>query len=100
MYTANKIPVQIFYIGNLSWINAVFNQLCFFKIKCWFIFGIISIELGIRFLEDYLKGDCYFKVNYPEHNLDRARTQLNLAVSIIENIDVYKKITDEVIKGQ
>lgn len=61
---------------------------------------ILSIECGIRFLEDYLKGDVYFHTKYPEHNLDRARTQLNLASSIIENIDEYQKITDEVIKGQ
>ena len=61
---------------------------------------LLSIECGIRFLEDYLKGDVYFHTKYSEHNLDRARTQLNLAASIIENIDAYKKITDEVIQGQ
>lgn len=61
---------------------------------------IIATELGMRFLEDYLKGDVYFHTKYPEHNLDRARTQLNLATSIIENIDKYIKITNEVIGGQ
>ena len=59
---------------------------------------VLAIELVMRFLEDYLRGDVYFGTNYPEHNLDRARTQLNLATSIIENIADYQKITDKVIK--
>ena len=59
---------------------------------------LLTIECGIRFLEDYLKGDVYFHIKYPEHNLVRARTQLNLASSIIENIDEYKQITCKVIK--
>lgn len=59
---------------------------------------LLSMECGIRFLEDYLKGDVYFHTNYENHNLDRARTQINLACSIIENIDKYKEITEKVIK--
>lgn len=61
---------------------------------------ILTIECGIRFLEDYLRGDVYFRTKYPEHNLVRARTQLNLASSIIEHIEDYKKITTEVIQGK
>lgn len=26
----------------------------------------------MRFLTDYLSGDTYFKIAYPEHNLDRT----------------------------
>lgn len=57
---------------------------------------ILSIECGIRFLEDYLRGDVYFHTKYPEHNLNRAKTQLNLASSIIENISIYKEITKKI----
>lgn len=39
---------------------------------------IITLELAVRFLTDYLDGDRYFKTEYPEHNLVRARTQLKL----------------------
>ncbi len=39
----------------------------------------ITLELGIRFLTDYLEGDHYFRADYPEHNLVRARAQLKLA---------------------
>lgn len=31
-----------------------------------------------RFLTDYLNGDIYYKVKYPDHNLDRTRNQLRL----------------------
>lgn len=39
---------------------------------------IITTELAARFLEDYLCGDKYFKTDYQEHNLDRARAQIQL----------------------
>jgi mucin-desulfating sulfatase len=32
----------------------------------------------VRFLTDYINGDVYFKVKYPEHNLVRSRNQLLL----------------------
>jgi aminoglycoside phosphotransferase (APT) family kinase protein len=38
----------------------------------------IQLELGIRFLTDYVLGDTYFKIDRPQHNLDRARVQLHL----------------------
>lgn len=47
----------------------------------------ITIELASRFLDDYLTGDGYFKVNYPGHNLVRARCQLHLAKDIIRQYD-------------
>ena len=38
----------------------------------------ITLELAIRFLTDYIDGDHYFNIHYPEQNLDRARTQFQL----------------------
>ena len=38
----------------------------------------ITLELASRFLDDYITGDKYFKINYPEHNLVRTRAQLTL----------------------
>jgi Ser/Thr protein kinase RdoA (MazF antagonist) len=43
---------------------------------------VITFELGIRFLADYLRGDIYFKTAYPGHNLHRARVQFRLLESI------------------
>jgi hypothetical protein len=43
---------------------------------------LITLELGVRFLTDYLAGDVYFKTKYPEHNLARALVQFQLTASI------------------
>ena len=43
---------------------------------------VITFELGLRFLNDYINGDTYFKTNYDKHNLDRARNQFKLLCDI------------------
>lgn len=43
---------------------------------------LITFEIGIRFLTDFLAGDVYFKVHRDGHNLDRCRTQFKLVESI------------------
>ena len=39
---------------------------------------VMTCELAMRFLTDYLDGDLYFKVNSPDHNLIRAHAQMRL----------------------
>lgn len=51
---------------------------------------MMTIECGMRFLTDYLEGDKYFKTDYPEHNLVRARTQLKLVKEMEEKWDEMK----------
>ena len=48
----------------------------------------LTTELAVRFLDDYLRGDPYFKINYPEHNLIRTRCQVALAK------DMQKKLPE------
>jgi hypothetical protein len=43
---------------------------------------VITFELGLRFLTDYLRGDRYFKIKYADHNLHRARVQFRLLESM------------------
>ncbi len=43
---------------------------------------LITLEIGLRFLTDYLMGDVYFKTKRPDQNLDRCRTQFKLVESI------------------
>ncbi len=43
---------------------------------------LITFEIGLRFLTDWLEGDTYFKIKRPTHNLDRARAQFKLVESI------------------
>lgn len=53
---------------------------------------VITYELGLRFLADYLDGDLYFKVKRPEHNLDRTRAQFKLLSSLEEHFGEMNKI--------
>lgn len=55
---------------------------------------IITYELGLRFLTDYLEGDVYFKVKRPLHNLDRVRAQFRLLASMEEHFDQARQIVD------
>ena len=43
---------------------------------------LLTLECGIRFLTDHLKGDVYFKIHREGHNLDRARTQFKMVAEI------------------
>ena len=56
---------------------------------------IITLELAVRFLTDYLDGDRYFKTAYPEHNLVRARAQLKLVADMEAKWDEMQKIVAE-----
>lgn len=46
---------------------------------------LIIFMQAVRFLTDYLAGDIYYKIEYPEHNLVRTRNQLKLLDSLLEN---------------
>ena len=45
---------------------------------------LMTLECGIRFLTDYLDGDHYFRIHYPEQNQDRCRTQFKLVKDMEE----------------
>lgn len=59
---------------------------------------LITLEIGIRFLTDYLQGDVYFKTHKKGHNLDRCRTQLKLVSSIEEQTDSMDTFVEEIRK--
>ena len=48
---------------------------------------LMTLECGIRFLTDYLDGDHYFRIHYPEQNLDRCRTQFKLVRDMEEQFE-------------
>lgn len=57
---------------------------------------VITLELATRFMKDYLDGDVYFKVAYPEHNLVRARAQMKLAADMQSKFDEMNRIVAQV----
>jgi hypothetical protein len=54
---------------------------------------LLPFMVGVRFLTDYLDGDNYFHVNHENHNLDRAKNQLNLYRLLHENKETLREIT-------
>ena len=56
---------------------------------------VICYEISLRFLKDYLDGDVYFRVEYPEHNLVRARCQLKL----LEDMEAHVGEMDRTIRA-
>lgn len=47
---------------------------------------------GVRFLTDYLDGDNYFKIHFPQHNLQRTRAQFRLVEKLEEERDDLQAI--------
>ncbi len=60
---------------------------------------IITAEDGIRFLMDYINGDTYYHIYYPEQNLDRARTQLKMVDDMEQKLPEIKKILQKIYQS-
>ncbi len=60
---------------------------------------LITAEIGIRFLTDYLDGDLYFRTSKPDHNLIRARNQFKLAQSIDSQVISMGKYVRRLMKS-
>ncbi len=53
---------------------------------------VLAVELATRFLDDYILGDPYFKIDYPEHNLVRTRCQIALAKDMLVKLPQMEQI--------
>ena len=56
---------------------------------------VITYELGLRFLADYLEGDVYFKVNHQNHNIQRTRAQFHLLASMEDHGEEMRAIVEK-----
>ena len=57
---------------------------------------LITFEIGIRFLTDYLMGDTYFKIHRDGQNLDRCRTQFKLVESMEQQEEKMNLLVAEI----
>lgn len=60
---------------------------------------MISLELGMRFLTDYLEGNHYFNIEYPDQNIVRARVQLLICAQVEKNYNNMCSILVNAAKG-
>jgi len=55
---------------------------------------VMTFEVGLRFLTDYLDGDVYFRTEYPDHNLVRARCQFRL----LSDMEAHREAMEAVVR--
>ena len=53
---------------------------------------LLPFIIGTRFLTDHLNGDKYFHVSREDHNLDRAKSQIQLFKLVAEAEDELVKL--------
>lgn len=91
----SKVKINLDYFkayaqGFLSEAGKSFNQCEIDNLA--FSAKLMTFECGMRFLTDYLNGDTYFRIAYPEHNLVRARSQFALVADMEKHMDEMEKI--------
>lgn len=93
-----RVNMELFEAFTKGFLEAVGDRLTQAEIDLLAVGAkIITCELAMRFLTDYLDGDVYFKTEYPTHNLDRAHTQMQLLMDMERREgdmrDVIRRIT-------
>ena len=65
----------------------------------WLAFSALYItyEQVLRFLMDYIDGDTYYKIAYPEHNLVRTRAQYALLCSMERQYDAMQQMVRDIL---
>ena len=57
---------------------------------------LIIVELTIRFLNDFLQSNRYFKINYQTQNLYRAEVQYRLLSSFLTQVPILSNLLHEI----
>lgn len=53
---------------------------------------VMTYMQTIRFLTDYLNGDTYYKIHHPKHNLQRTKAQMQLLLSMEQQLPAMQEI--------
>lgn len=72
------------------------NEIATLAVSCF----ALTVELAVRFLDDYIQGSPYFKTNYPEHNLVRTRCQIALAKDMQKNLAKMEACISGLMQGK
>ena len=60
---------------------------------------LMTLECGMRFLTDYLEGDRYFRIQRPDQNLDRCRTQFKMVREMEEKLATMKSLVAQAARS-
>lgn len=99
-----KINLDLVYAFTKGFLTAVQQVITPLEIDLLFCgYFTITLELGMRFLTDYINGDVYFTLSKqqllerPKINLERARNQLQLAREIKNNEKKLRGLIQQVL---
>jgi hypothetical protein len=56
---------------------------------------LLTYMQAVRFFTDYIDGDIYYKIAYPNHNLVRTKAQFKLLQSLEENFEEMQQIVSK-----
>ncbi|MCQ2136734.1 MAG: aminoglycoside phosphotransferase, partial [Bacteroidales bacterium] len=60
-----------------------------------FAVALFPFMQAVRFLTDYINGDTYYRIAYPDHNLVRTRNQMALFHSALDHQDQMREYIKE-----
>ncbi|GAB3533745.1 aminoglycoside phosphotransferase family protein [Pontibacter brevis] len=60
---------------------------------------LLPFIMGLRFLTDYIDGDTYYKINFPEHNIQRSRAQFRLVQKLEEQYDLLQSTIQDIARA-
>lgn len=91
-----KVDMDIFkafahgYISEATFLTVTERELLPFGAQ------MLTYMQAVRFLTDYLNGDTYYKIKYPEHNLVRTRNQ----IALLHDIDACLPRMSQIVLEQ
>jgi Ser/Thr protein kinase RdoA (MazF antagonist) len=90
-----KLNIPLFEGFTRGFLSETINALTTNEIRS-LVPGVLLLPyiMGLRFLTDYLDGDNYYKIHFPEHNLQRARAQFRL----VEKLEAEQETLAHIIK--
>jgi hypothetical protein len=59
---------------------------------------LLTYIMATRFLTDYIDGDRYYKISYPQHNLQRNKVQIALLKSMEAQFEKMQQIIKSITK--
>ena len=95
-----SLDLSLYRAYTKGYLSEAGKSLCETEIKMLpFSAYLMTLELTLRFLTDYLNGDVYFKTDFPEHNSVRTKAQLTLCKDIERKLPKMEAITEEIINA-
>ncbi len=84
-YDKIDVKMDIFKAFTLGYLNATKSFLTQREKEMLpYAVQLFAFMQGVRFLTDYINGDTYYKIKYPEHNLVRTKNQIKLFQSALK----------------